>query len=475
MNAFLNFLVRQKKLALLFTLSIVILGFMTLQKIQRDTYPVIEFDRLSINTSYPSASPRDVEKNITNVIESKIKGIYGIKELTSTSSEGSSRINIEIDEEVDDIQEVKDSISEAVNEIEDLPEDANDPRVVDRTSTEWPILTIVIGGDSINVETAKAIANNIEKNLSLIDGVSSVNVSGDSEREVQIRINPEKLLQYQLSFDQVRSVIADQNVRSAIGDNNQGRNQKNIVIISEYETMESLENVVVKSSFDGPTILLKDIATIDEGEIGFNTVTRINGTKGYILKVTKTEKADVIRTVEKVRETLNALKESYPSDLNLIVTDDRSKPVSNRLNIVMNNALVGLALIMVVLGLFLSLKTAFWVAVSIPVTLLGTVAFLGFAGETINLISTIGMVLVLGLVVDDSIIIAESIHHFKEKGGDVYQNIVDGLKRVIMPVITTILTTVLAISTVLLVSGTTGKFIYILPITVICALSVFIT
>jgi len=243
------------------------------------------------------------------------------------------------------------------------------------------------------------------------------------------------------------------------------------VIISEYETMESLENVVVKSSFDGPTILLKDIATIDEGEIGFNTVSRINGTKGYILKVTKTEKADVIRTIEKVRATLDVLKESYPSNLNLIVTDDRSKPVSNRLNIVMNNALVGLALIMVVLGLFLSLKTAFWVAVSIPVTLLGTVAFLGFAGETINLISTIGMVLVLGLVVDDSIIIAESIHHFKEKGGDVYQNIVDGLKRVIMPVITTILTTVLAISTVLLVSGTTGKFIYILPITVICALT----
>ena len=235
--------------------------------------------------------------------------------------------------------------------------------------------------------------------------------------------------------------------------------------------MESLENVVVKSSFDGPTILLKDIATIDEGEIGFNTVTRINGTKGFILKVTKTEKADVIRTIDKVRATLDVLKESYPSNLNLIVTDDRSKPVSNRLNIVMNNALVGLALIMVVLGLFLSLKTAFWVAVSIPVTLLGTVAFFGFAGETINLISTIGMVLVLGLVVDDSIIIAESIHHFKEKGGDVYQNIVDGLKRVIMPVITTILTTVLAISTVLLVSGTTGKFIYILPITVICALT----
>ena len=275
MNNFLIFFVKQKKLALLFTLSVVILGFMTLQQIQRDTFPVIEFDRLSINTTYPSASPRDVEKNITNVIEQKIKGLYGIKEITSTSSEGSSRINIEIEENVDDIQSVKDSISEAVNEIEDLPEDANDPRVIDRTSTEWPILTIVIGGNNTSIETAKAIANNIEKNLSLIDGVSSVNVSGDSEREVQIRINPEKLLQYQLSFDQVRSVIADQNIRSAIGDNNQGRNQKNIVIISEYETMESLENVVVKSSFNGPTILLKDIASIDEGEIGFLSLIHI--------------------------------------------------------------------------------------------------------------------------------------------------------------------------------------------------------
>ncbi len=471
MNAFLIFFAKQKKLALLFTLSVVILGFMTLQIIQRDTYPVIEFDRLSIDTSYPSASPRDVEKNITNVIESKIKGIYGIKELTSTSSEGSSRINIEISEDVDVIQEVKENISEAVNEIEDLPEDANDPRIVDRTSTEWPILTIVIGGDNINVETAKSIANNIEKNLSLIDGVSSINIGGDSEREVQIRVIPEKLLQYQLSFDQVRSAIADQNIRSAIGDNNQGRNQKNIVIISEYQTMESLKKVVVKSSFDGPTILLKDIASIEEGEIGFNTITRINGTKGFVLKVTKTEKADVIRTIEKVRESLNILKQSYPSNLNLIVTDDRSKSVSNRLNIVTNNALVGLALIMVVLGLFLSLKTAFWVAVSIPVTLLGTVAFLGFVGETINLISLTGMVLVLGLVVDDSIIIAESIHHYKEKGGEIYQNIVDGFKRVFMPVVTTILTTIIAISTVLLVSGTVGKFIYILPITVICALT----
>ncbi len=141
---------------------------MTLQQIQRDTFPVIEFDRLSINTTYPSASPRVVVKNFTYVIEQKIKGLYGIKEITSTSSEGSSRINIEIEENVDDIQSVKDSISEAVNEIEDLPEDANDPRVIDRTSTEWPILTIVIGGNNISIETAKAIANNIEKK-SIVD------------------------------------------------------------------------------------------------------------------------------------------------------------------------------------------------------------------------------------------------------------------------------------------------------------------
>ena len=471
MDTFLKFFAHQKKLALIFTLSIIVLGVIALQDIQRDQFPSAEFSSLTISTSYPNASPQDVEKNITNVIEAAIKSISGIEKITSTSREGVSSISVNISPDVIDISAVKAEITETVNGIRSLPGDiADNPLVIDRKFTERPVLTIVIDGKSVDMDVAERIANDLEKNLTLIDGVSSVDISGDSTREIQIQIDPDKLLQYQLSFDQVSSAIARQNVRSTIGDNNQGEDKKSIVILSEYTNTQSIENVIVKSSYDAPLIYLKDIAIVSEGAVESQSITRINGTTGYILKVRKSENADIIHTVEQVRDKIYELEQYYPAELNLIIADDQSTGVANRLKIVTNNAILGLIFIMIVLGCFLSLKTAFWVAISIPVALLGTVAFLGFAGETINLISLTAMILVLGIVVDDSIIIAESIHHFKAQGGNVYENVVAGFKRVILPVFTTILTTVLAMSTMFMMSGTLGKFIYILPITVICAL-----
>ena len=471
MDTILKFFAHQKKLALVFTLSIIVLGVLTLQDIQRDKFPSAEFDSLTISTSYPSASPQDVEKNITEVIEAALKGISGIEKIRSTSREGVSSISINISADVADVSAVKAEITETVNSIRNLPENiADDPRIIDRNIAEMPVLTIIVDGNSVDMDVAERIANDLEKNLALIDGVSAVDVTGASEREIQIQIDPDKLLQYQLSFDQVSSAITKQNVRSTIGDNNQGEDKKSIVILSEYQSIEAIESVIVKSSYDAPLVYLKDIATVSEGVVESQSITRINGTTGFILKVKKSEGADIIRTVEQVKERIYELEQYYPSELNVIITNDQSADVANRLEIVTNNAILGLIFIMIVLGCFLSLKTAFWVAISIPVALLGTVAYLGFVGETINLISLTAMILVLGIVVDDSIIIAESIHHHKSKGGNVYENVVAGFKRVIMPVFTTILTTVLAMSTMFMMSGTMGKFIYILPVTVICAL-----
>ncbi|MBT6771585.1 MAG: efflux RND transporter permease subunit, partial [Thiotrichales bacterium] len=166
------------------------------------------------------------------------------------------------------------------------------------------------------------------------------------------------------------------------------------------------------------------------------------------------------------------LKKNIPDDINIFYTDDSSEAVSNRLDIIIKNGYIGLALVLVVLGVFLSLKTAFWVAVSIPVTLLGTVFGLGLTGNTINLISLSGFILVLGIVVDDSIVIAESIHHYKSKEGNLYKNVVMGLKRVIMPVVTTIISTMLVMSSFFLMSGILGKFIYVLPVVVLFALAI---
>ena len=191
-----------------------------------------------------------------------------------------------------------------------------------------------------------------------------------------------------------------------------------------------------------------------------------------MLQVKKQPQADIIRTVKRVRARVEELQKNIPDDINIFYTDDSSEAVANRLDIIIKNGYIGLALVLVVLGVFLSLKTAFWVAVSIPVTLLGTVFGLGLTGNTINLISLSGFILVLGIVVDDSSVIAESIHHYKSKEGNLYKNVVMGLKRVIMPVVTTIISTMLVMSSFFLMSGVLGKFIYVLPVVVLFALAI---
>ena len=471
MNSFLNFFVRQKKLALAFSLSFIVIGLLTFQEIQRDQFPPIDFEVMSVTTAFPGASPEDVEKSVTNKIENELLNVNGIERLTSSSREGLSSIIVTIAQDVNDVVTVKNDIRNAVNRVGGLPEEVTElPKVVDFNIMEIPIIDINVDGSMIDYEYAKQIVDGLEKALSMVKGVSRVNKNGYLKSEIQIKVNFEKLTQYNLSIDQVRSAISSRNARFTLGDNNQENDKKNIVILSEYENIEELKNTVIKKAFSGPEVRLRDLAEVSVGSAEETSITRVNGTKGFILSVLKQEQADIIRTVERVKKRVNELKENYPNDLTIFFTQDRSISVENRLNIITNNAYIGLALVLVVLGLFLSVKTAFWVAVSLPVSLLGTIGLLGLSGETINLISLSGMILVLGIVVDDSIVVAESIHHYKLRTGDVYANVIEGFKRVILPVTATIVTTILVMSSMFLMTGTMGKFIYVLPIVVIFAL-----
>lgn len=240
--------------------------------------------------------------------------------------------------------------------------------------------------------------------------------------------------------------------------------------MSKYTKASDIEDIVVKASFNGPVIKIKDIATIENSYVKETSILHVNGYKSFSLLVKKQEQADIITTVGNIKKTIELFKQSHSKTLKVFYNRDESKEVKNRLNIVMNNSISGLILVVIVLGIFLSFRTAFWVSFSLPVTLLGTIFFLSLFGETINLISLSGMILVLGLVVDDSIIIAESIHHHIEKEGRSIRAVVNDFKKVIMPIITSLLTTVISFSSMFMISGTMGKFVYILPLVVIFAL-----
>jgi len=473
MDSILDFLVRQKKFALVFSLAFIAIGVLSVVGMQRDQFPTVDFEVLSVTTAYPGASPEDVEKSVTNIIEEELLSVSGIKEITSTSREGISSIIITLEADLKDVTTVKNDVRNAINRVNAFPEEVTDlPRVVDFNVTEFPVLTINIDSTSGNFNQARQITDELQVGISRIKGVAQVDNPSYLDSEIQIKVNPDKLDKYNMSINEVISAISSRNARFTVGGNNQESLEKNIVILSEFQSIDDIKDVAIKSSFDGPVIRLGDIAEVFRGQEEETTITRVNGTKGFVLQVKKQPQADIIRTVKRIRERVAEFQKNIPDDINIFYTDDSSEAVANRLEIIIKNGYIGLALVLVVLGAFLSLRTAFWVAVSIPVTLLGTVFGLGLTGNTINLISLSGFILVLGIVVDDSIIIAESIHHYKSKGGDLYKNVVMGLKRVIMPVVTTIISTMLVMSSFFLMSGILGKFIYILPVVVIFALGI---
>ena len=473
MDSFLDFLVRQKKFALVFSLAFIAIGVLSVVGMQRDQFPTVDFEVLSVTTAYPGASPEDVEKSVTNVIEEELLSVSGIKEITSSSREGISSIIITLEADLKDVTTTKNDVRNAVNRVKAFPEEVTDlPQVIDFNVTEFPVVTINIDSTSGNFNQARQITDELQVAISRIKGVASVDNPSYLDSEIQIKVNPDKLNKYEMSINEVISAISSRNARFTVGDNNQESLEKNIVILSEYESIEDIKNVVIKSSFDGPVIRLNDIAEVFRGQEEETSITRVNGTKGFVLQVKKQPQADIIRTVKRVRERVGELQKNIPDDINIFYTDDSSEAVANRLDIIIKNGYIGLALVLIVLGVFLSLKTAFWVAVSIPVTLLGAVFGLGLTGNTINLISLSGFILVLGIVVDDSIVIAESIHHYKSKEGNLYKNVVMGLKRVIMPVVTTIISTMLVMSSFFLMSGVLGKFIYVLPVVVLFALAI---
>jgi len=473
MDSILDFLVRQKKFALVFSLAFIAIGVLSVVGMQRDQFPAVDFEILAVTTAYPGASPEDVEKSVTNVIEKELLSVSGVKEITSTSREGISSIIVTLEADLKDVTTVKNDVRNAVNRVKSFPEEVTDlPQVLDFNITEFPIITINIDGANSDYALARQITDDLETALLKIKGVASIDKNGYLKSEIQIKVDPIKLDKFNISINEVISAISSRNARFTVGGNNQESLEKNIVILSEFQSIDEIKDVVIKSIFDGPVIRLDDIAKVFRGEEEETSITRVNGTKGFVLQIKKQDQADIIRTVKRVRERVSELQVNYPDNIDIFYTDDSSEAVENRLNIIIKNGYIGLALVLVVLGAFLSLKTAFWVAVSIPVTLLGTVFGLGLTGNTINLISLSGFILVLGIVVDDSIIIAESIHHYKSKGGDLYKNVVMGLKRVIMPVVTTIISTMLVMSSFFLMSGILGKFIYILPVVVIFALGI---
>ncbi len=505
-----EFFAKRHLVANLFVIMVFLLGLNSLFTIKRDIFPTVDFGMMIVRTQYPGAAPEDVELNVTNKIEDELKAVSGIDTITSVSMENYSSITVTIDPDVKDQEKVKRNIREAVSNVTDFPEAVKDsPTVIEVDNSVIEILEVGITGD-IAYRDLREIAKHFESKLLDLPGVSRIEKYGYRAREIQVEVSPEALERYQIPLRDIIAAIQGRNIRATGGTLETYTSERNVVTLAQFRNPYEVAEVVVRTTFEGPLIKVKDLAIVRDDFEEEDLITGVKGRKAISMEIYKTDKADIIRTVEAVKKLIKeesgkGLIAGYtdvavPADrragilnsirtlwnritgrqesvsifkygpVQIYLTRDLSKTVEDRFNITLTNGVIGLAMVLLVLTLFLNFRIAFWVAMGIPIAVLGTFFLLPMFGSFLDSITLTSMVLLIGIIVDDGIIVSENISRHRETGATPLQAAVDGLQEVFFPVLTTVLTTFLAFAPMFFMTGMLGKFVYVIPLTVSLAL-----
>lgn len=424
-------------------------GIVAMVNAKKSFFPTQKDRNINITVSYPGASPEEMEEGVTLKIEEAVNPIAGIDELISTSSENVASITI-ITFDNFDIDEIYTEVKNAVDGISSFPVSAEKPIVFkqkQRSTAQWLGLT-----GEVDLKTLKRFAEEIEDDLLAFGEISQINVSGFPALEVSIEVTEQDLRRYNLTFDQVANAVRLNNRDISAG--SVKSTSEEILIRSRAKETDAakIADIAVRSNPDGSEILLKEVATIREQFADVPSKALLDGEQAVFIEVRKLETEDL----EEISKVVNAYVEEFNeknSAVELHMTWDFMSMLTQRLDMLTNNGMVGLLLVLISLGLFLSLRLSFWVAWGIPSSFLGMFILGSFVGLTINMISLFGMILVIGILVDDGIVIAENIFAHFEKHGNPVKAAINGTVEVLPAVFTSVTTTIVAFSPLLLLTG----------------------
>lgn len=462
---------RRHLAANLFTIMLLLLGALTVLRIQRDVFPDVSLGEMVITTRYPGASPRDVELNVTNEIEEELEAVAGLEKIVSYSMENLSVITVTIDVDADDREEIEDEVRRAVDRVVDLPPEVDEePRVRAIESDDLPVLEIGVAGD-LPYPELRAAAERFKRELEDVHGVAQLNEVWYLDPQVTIAAEPAAMDSLQVSLADVSRAVAGHNVRATGGELTTGRVEESVFTQARFDSVAAIAEVPLRAVFRGPVVRVGDVARIDQGYEEPRVLARIDGMPAITFGVVKDADADVIRTTDRIRDLADRFASELPDGARILTTNDQSYYVRNRFDVVLTNGAIGLLLVLVVLTIFLNLRTAFWVAIGIPVVLLGVVFLLPLTGHHLDIISLSSMLLVIGLIVDDAIIVSEDTVRRHAAGvGSGPEAAAEGLAEVFRPVLTTILTTFLAFAPLFFMPGLIGQFIFVIPLVISLAL-----
>lgn len=449
-------------------LGVFIYGGISAYNARKEGFPEISLNRVTIRTIYPGASSHDVELNITVLIEEALEKVEGIKEVTSHSEEGLSTITVEADNNAtaEQFRKLYNDVEQVVTEIDDFPEDIDGrPTISEFTSGDIPVFEVAFQGE---YPVLKPYLDKLEQKITRMPGIAYVDMVGLPDPEVQVLVDPKKAAGRNIGLADIARAIQARNLEGSGGTLESFTSEKKVVFVSKYENYREILDTVLRANFEGYATTLKDIATVKILPKDNKLIVRNNGRHGAVLSVKKTGSSDLVKVVDKVRETLEA--EKMPEGVTYKVLLDQSHFTRNRISLLLSNAGMGFVLVCLILLAVFNFGQAFWTAFGIPFTLFALVIFMEPLGVTINLISLGGFIIIIGMLVDDAIVIAEEVASNREKGMPPAEAAVAAVRHMALPVTGAVLTTIVAFSPLFQVGGFPGKFVWAIPLIVIVGL-----
>jgi len=440
-------------------------GVISFTNMKRSFFPDVKEKIISISVAYPGASPKEMEEGITVRIEESIRGIAGIKEVTSTSSENFANVQIESTGEYD-IDETLMEVKNAIDGITSMPVDAEKP-VVSKIRSRSMAMYVGLSGNT-DLITLKKYADEIENDLYNSGIVSQINISGYPALELSVEVSEENLLRYNLTFDQIARAISQNNLDISGGQIRS--DEEEMMIRSRYRSVEpeDIAQIIIKANQDGSQVRIKDVGTVSLQFADVSNRSYMNGTPSISFQINKLPIEDLAEISAYINEYTEKFNATH-SDAQLSVTFDFLDMLKERLNLLYKNGGIGLLLILITLGLFLSLRLSFWVAFGIPASFLSMFILASIYGITINMMSLFGMILVIGILVDDGIVIAENIYSHFESGKSPKRAAIDGTMEVLPAVTTSVTTTIVAFSPLFFITGRM-EFMYEMAFVVVFSL-----
>ncbi|MCP4133725.1 MAG: efflux RND transporter permease subunit [bacterium] len=469
MARLIEFLLNKSKIIHLILLFIFIAGIISIFRLKKYTIEPADYGYVSVQTIYPGASPRDVELKVTSRLEKNLKAVDGIKEFTSVSIEGYSHIGITLEHD-SDFETVHRDIQKAIDNADDLPgEIRGRPVMTELNEDIRPMMEIAVTGKA-GYTIKRKYAKALEEALLASPYVGRVEKAGYLKREVRIEADQARLLDYYVSIGELINAVQSRNFRMSTGDLIVKEKQKKYVVNAEFKNLKDVGNVIIRSGLVSDKITVSNVALIKDGFEKPHSLTRYNSNEAINLVLMKKPGKDIVKAVSEINRVFDDFKKTLPETVQAKVIVDYSIEVRELLGVVRNNALLGFILVVSVLFMMLNFRIAFWTALGIPTSIL--MAFILFPAFdiSIHLISLFAIVLVMGMLVDDAIIISENIYRYREMGFSEIEAATKGLEEVIWPVITTVATTIIVFLPILGMTGTMGTIFGSIPIVVMLLL-----